>query len=166
MILNSVENCPFIWPTIEENGETRKKKYEELSATEKISSSLNCDLKATNNVLQGLPPNVYAIVNHHKVAKEIWDRVKLLIQGTSLVVVQQVQERQVQSHTSEGNKGNATSLGANNAGGQDRVLKCYNCQGEGHMARQCTQPKRPRNAAWFKEKAMLAEAHESGQVFN
>ncbi|GKC15660.1 hypothetical protein Tco_1012442 [Tanacetum coccineum] len=29
----------------------------------------------------GLPLDVYAIVNHHKVAKEIWDRVKLLMQG-------------------------------------------------------------------------------------
>nr|GEU87366.1 reverse transcriptase domain-containing protein [Tanacetum cinerariifolium] len=32
----------------------------------------------------GLPSDVYAIVNHHKVAKEIWDRVKLLMQGTKL----------------------------------------------------------------------------------
>ncbi|GJS09327.1 hypothetical protein Tco_0366123 [Tanacetum coccineum] len=32
----------------------------------------------------GLPPDVYAIVNHHKVSKEIWDRVKLLMQGTKL----------------------------------------------------------------------------------
>ncbi|GJT47472.1 hypothetical protein Tco_0956187 [Tanacetum coccineum] len=31
-----------------------------------------------------LPPDVYVIVNHHKVAKEIWDRVKLLMQGTKL----------------------------------------------------------------------------------
>ncbi|GKD88813.1 hypothetical protein Tco_1364320 [Tanacetum coccineum] len=82
MILNSVENDPLIWPTVEENGETRKKKYEELSALEKLQA--DCDLKATNIVLHGLPPNVYAIVNHHKVAKEIWDRVKLLMQGTSL----------------------------------------------------------------------------------
>nr|GEZ35636.1 hypothetical protein [Tanacetum cinerariifolium] len=29
------------------------------------------------------------------------------------------------------------------------------------MARQCTQPKRPRNAAWFKKKAMLPEAQEA-----
>ncbi|GJX64403.1 hypothetical protein Tco_0298746 [Tanacetum coccineum] len=57
-------------------------KYEELSATEKIQA--DCDWKATNIVLQGLPPDVYAIVNHHKVAKEIWDRVKLLMQGTKL----------------------------------------------------------------------------------
>ncbi|GJV72932.1 retrovirus-related pol polyprotein from transposon TNT 1-94 [Tanacetum coccineum] len=34
------------------------------------------------------------------------------------------------------------------------------------MARQCTKPKRPRNAAWFKEKAMLPEAQESGQILD
>ncbi|GJW22244.1 retrovirus-related pol polyprotein from transposon TNT 1-94 [Tanacetum coccineum] len=55
-------------------------------------------------------------------------------------------------------KSNATSSGGNNASGQARVVKCYNCQGEGHMARQCTHSKRPRNASWYKEKAMLAEA--------
>nr|GEZ90022.1 retrovirus-related Pol polyprotein from transposon TNT 1-94 [Tanacetum cinerariifolium] len=35
-------------------------------------------------------------------------------------------------------------------------------KGEGHMARQCTQPKRPRNSAWFKEKMLL----ESGQILD
>ncbi|GJT88855.1 putative ribonuclease H-like domain-containing protein [Tanacetum coccineum] len=49
---------------------------------------------------------------------------------------------------------------------QTRVVKCYNCQGDGHMARQCTQPKRPRNAAWDKEKAMLVEAQEAGQILD
>ncbi|GJR57331.1 hypothetical protein Tco_1499493 [Tanacetum coccineum] len=34
MILESVENGPLIWPSIEENGVTRPKKYSELSATE------------------------------------------------------------------------------------------------------------------------------------
>ncbi|GKD21028.1 integrase, catalytic region, zinc finger, CCHC-type containing protein [Tanacetum coccineum] len=48
--------------------------------------------------------------------------------------------RQSQSFASTGTKGNATSLGGNNAAGQTRVVKCYNSQGEGHMARQCTQP--------------------------
>ncbi|GKF48206.1 hypothetical protein Tco_0141457 [Tanacetum coccineum] len=32
------------------------------------------------------------------------------------------------------------------------------------MARQCTQPKRPRNATWYKEKAMLVDAQEVGQI--
>ncbi|GJY81293.1 hypothetical protein Tco_0494044 [Tanacetum coccineum] len=55
----------------------------------------------------------------------------------------------------------ASSRG-NSTSGHARVVKCYNYQGKRHMARQCTQPKRPRNAAWFKDKAMLAEAQEAG----
>ncbi|GJY90648.1 putative ribonuclease H-like domain-containing protein [Tanacetum coccineum] len=82
------------------------------------------------------------------------------------VTVQQVQGRQGQSYSGTGYKSNATSSGGNNASGHARVVKCYNCQGEGHMARQCTQPKRPRNAAWYKDKAMLAEAQEAGQILD
>ncbi|GKA24783.1 retrovirus-related pol polyprotein from transposon TNT 1-94 [Tanacetum coccineum] len=73
MIHDLVLNGPLIWPTIEENGTTWDKTYEELSEKEKIQA--NCDLKATNIVLQGLPHDVYSLVNHHKVAKEIWDKV-------------------------------------------------------------------------------------------
>ncbi|GJW86126.1 hypothetical protein Tco_0161466 [Tanacetum coccineum] len=60
MILESVENGPLIWPTIEENGVTRPKKYSELSATEAIQADR--DIKATNIILQGLPPEVYALI--------------------------------------------------------------------------------------------------------
>nr|GEZ51014.1 hypothetical protein [Tanacetum cinerariifolium] len=56
MILESVESGPLIWPTIEENGVTRLKKYSELSTTEAIQG--DCDVKATNIILQGLPPRV------------------------------------------------------------------------------------------------------------
>ncbi|GJR36815.1 hypothetical protein Tco_1212499 [Tanacetum coccineum] len=67
---------------IQEDDTVRLKIYEELSDKEKLQA--DCDLKGTNIVLQGLSPDVYALVNHHKIAKDIWDRVKLLIQGTSL----------------------------------------------------------------------------------
>ncbi|GJS90659.1 hypothetical protein Tco_0773295 [Tanacetum coccineum] len=70
MILSSVQNGPLIWPTVtEEDGTIRTKKYEELFATEKIQA--DCDCKATKISLQGLPSDVYAIFNHHKVVKEI-----------------------------------------------------------------------------------------------
>ncbi|GJX45309.1 putative reverse transcriptase domain-containing protein [Tanacetum coccineum] len=82
MILESVEHGPLIWPTIEEDGVTKTKKYEELSATEKIQA--DCDLKTTNIILQGLPSNVYSLFNHHRVAKDLWERVQLLMQGTLL----------------------------------------------------------------------------------
>ncbi|GJX60057.1 hypothetical protein Tco_0291447 [Tanacetum coccineum] len=58
-ILESVEHGPLIWPTIEENRVTRTKKYVELSAIEKIQA--DCDLKATNIIIQGLPSDVYSL---------------------------------------------------------------------------------------------------------
>ncbi|GJV32873.1 integrase, catalytic region, zinc finger, CCHC-type containing protein [Tanacetum coccineum] len=51
MILESVENGPLIWPTIEENG---------------------------------LPPEIYALVNNHRITKDLCDIIKLLMQGTAL----------------------------------------------------------------------------------
>ncbi|GJT16179.1 retrovirus-related pol polyprotein from transposon TNT 1-94 [Tanacetum coccineum] len=82
------------------------------------------------------------------------------------VTVQQLQGRQGQNYSGTTYKGNATSSRGNTTSGQARVVKCYNYQGEGHMARQCTQPKQTRNAAWYKEKAMLAEAQEAGQILD
>nr|GEX77873.1 hypothetical protein [Tanacetum cinerariifolium]GEZ23119.1 hypothetical protein [Tanacetum cinerariifolium] len=34
------------------------------------------------------------------------------------------------------------------------------------MARQCTKPKRLRKSSWFKEKMLLVQAQESGQVLD
>nr|GEV12949.1 hypothetical protein [Tanacetum cinerariifolium] len=82
MIIESVKNCPLLWPTVEENGVTRLKKYSKLSTTEAIQD--NCDVKATNIILQGLHPEVYAFVSTLKVAKELWERIQMLMQGTSL----------------------------------------------------------------------------------
>nr|GEY91981.1 hypothetical protein [Tanacetum cinerariifolium] len=82
MILESVENGPLLWPTDEENGVTQLKKYSELSTTKAIQA--DCDVKATNIILQGLPLEVYALVSTHKVTKELWEIIQMLMQGTSL----------------------------------------------------------------------------------
>nr|GEV66425.1 integrase, catalytic region, zinc finger, CCHC-type, peptidase aspartic, catalytic [Tanacetum cinerariifolium] len=82
MILKSVENGPLIWPSIEKNGVTRLKKYSELFTMEAIQA--DCDVKATHIILQGLPPEIYALVSNHQVTKELWERIQLLMQGTSL----------------------------------------------------------------------------------
>ncbi|GKB54378.1 hypothetical protein Tco_0905131 [Tanacetum coccineum] len=52
------------------------------------------------------------------------------------VTVQQVQGKQGQSYSGTGYKSNATSFGGNNARGQARVVKCYNCQAEAQEAGQ------------------------------
>nr|GEV48848.1 hypothetical protein [Tanacetum cinerariifolium] len=82
MILESIVYGPLICLTIEENGVTMLRKYFELSPTDAIQD--DCEIKATNIILQGLPPEVYALVNNHKVSKDFWERIQLLMQGTSL----------------------------------------------------------------------------------
>nr|GEU66520.1 retrovirus-related Pol polyprotein from transposon TNT 1-94 [Tanacetum cinerariifolium] len=46
--------------------------------------------------------------------------------------------------------------------GQARQIKCYNCNGIGHIARKCTQPKRLQNFNYFKDKMLLMQAQENG----
>ncbi|GKG33997.1 hypothetical protein Tco_0434156, partial [Tanacetum coccineum] len=60
----------------------RTRKYTELTLAEAIQA--DCDVKATNIILKGLPTEFYARVSHHKVAKDLWERIQLLMQGTSL----------------------------------------------------------------------------------
>nr|GFC67099.1 hypothetical protein [Tanacetum cinerariifolium] len=38
--------------------------------------------------------------------------------------------------------------GSGGTPGKQRVIACYNCKGEGHMFKQCTKPKRKRDAEW------------------
>nr|GEX85252.1 hypothetical protein [Tanacetum cinerariifolium] len=59
MILESVKHGPLLWPIVEEDGVTRRKKHSELSAAEAIQA--DCDVKATNVILQALPLEIYAL---------------------------------------------------------------------------------------------------------
>ncbi|GKB09128.1 hypothetical protein Tco_0837440 [Tanacetum coccineum] len=78
-ILSGADNRP---PMLEKDIVVDQKINSELSATEAIQA--DCDVKATNIILQGLPPEVYALVSNHQIAKELWERIQLLMQGTSL----------------------------------------------------------------------------------
>nr|GFC91923.1 hypothetical protein [Tanacetum cinerariifolium] len=54
--------------------------------------------------------------------------------------------------------------GQGGAPGKQRVIVSSNCKGEGHMSKQCTKPRRKRDAEWFKDKVLLAQAQANGQV--
>nr|GEW64080.1 integrase, catalytic region, zinc finger, CCHC-type, peptidase aspartic, catalytic [Tanacetum cinerariifolium] len=154
MMLNSIKHEPLVYGTIEVNGVTRTKTYEELTNAEKLQD--DCDVSATNIILQGLPPEVYSLINHHEVQVNTkflntllseWSKfvtdVKLARTSSNLrnqatiqdgrVIVQQVQGRQGQSFASIGSKSN---------------------------------PRRPRNSAWFEDKILLVQAQEAGQVLD
>ncbi|GJQ95910.1 copia protein [Tanacetum coccineum] len=53
-----------------------------------------------------------------------------------------------------------------NTGTRGKKVICYNCRGEGHVARQCTEPKRKMDSQYFKDKALLMEAKEKGDVLD
>ncbi|GJX33719.1 retrotransposon protein, putative, unclassified [Tanacetum coccineum] len=121
--------------------------YTDLTDEEKIRESV--DIKATN-------------ITNNQLRTSSNLRNQATIQD-GRVTVQTIQGRQTQRYANTGAKSNATNHGAtrNGVAGQARVVKCYNYQEEGHFARQCTKPKKPKNSAWFKEKMVLTKALES-----
>nr|GFC94621.1 hypothetical protein [Tanacetum cinerariifolium] len=71
------------------------------------------------------------------------------------VTIQPIQGRQ--NFISAGSSRPFTS-GQGGAQGKQRVITCYNCKGEDHMSKQCTKPRRKRDAEWFKDKVLLVQA--------
>ncbi|GKD97769.1 hypothetical protein Tco_1381666 [Tanacetum coccineum] len=72
--LESIDEGPFqmgtFWETLAEGNED-KERY-------------NADIRATNILLQGLPKDIYTLINHYTDAKDIWDNVKMLLEGSKL----------------------------------------------------------------------------------
>ncbi|GJV34824.1 hypothetical protein Tco_1407301 [Tanacetum coccineum] len=64
-----------------------------------------------------------------------------------------------------GNRGVQNRVGNANPG-QSRQIKCYNCNGIAYIARNYTQPKRPQNSEYFKDKMLLMQAQENGVVLD
>nr|GEU89651.1 integrase, catalytic region, zinc finger, CCHC-type, peptidase aspartic, catalytic [Tanacetum cinerariifolium] len=84
---------------------------------------------------EGLPKDIYTLINHYTDEKDIWDNVKMLLED-GRVVVQNVQGRK-----NKGQGNNARGTGAAGNGrvqnrvgnvnpGQARQIKCYNCNDE------------------------------------
>ncbi|GJT45909.1 hypothetical protein Tco_0954624 [Tanacetum coccineum] len=122
-ILKSIDEGPFQMGTFRETlaegnegalhlGPERARVYSDLSPEDK--ERYNADIRATNILLQELPYDIYTLINHYTDAKDIWDNVKMLLEGAT------------------GNEGAHNRVGNANPG-QARQIKCYNCNGIGHI---------------------------------
>ncbi|GJR14991.1 integrase, catalytic region, zinc finger, CCHC-type containing protein [Tanacetum coccineum] len=63
-------------------GSERPRVYSDLSPEDK--ERYNADIWATKILLQGLPKYIYTLINHYTDAKDIWDNVKMLLEGSEL----------------------------------------------------------------------------------
>ncbi|GJV40187.1 ribonuclease H-like domain-containing protein [Tanacetum coccineum] len=92
-ILKSIDEGPFQMGTFRETlaegnegalhlGPERARVYSDLSPEDK--DRYNADIRATNILLQGLPKDIYTLINHYTDAKDIWDNVKMLLEGSEL----------------------------------------------------------------------------------
>nr|GEX92183.1 hypothetical protein [Tanacetum cinerariifolium] len=88
-ILKSINEGPYKLGTFRETlakstegtpqfGPERLRVYSDLNSKEK--DRYNADIRATNILLQGLPKDIYTLINHYTDAKDIWDNVKMLLE--------------------------------------------------------------------------------------
>ncbi|GJX58297.1 retrovirus-related pol polyprotein from transposon TNT 1-94 [Tanacetum coccineum] len=222
-------------------GPKRARVYSDLSPDDK--DRYNADIRATNILLQGLPKDIYTLINHYTDAKDIWDNVKMLLDGSELTKEDrksqmyddfehfcqnkgetihdyyvrftklindmrnikmtmprmQLNSKLINNMLPEwgrfitavklnrglkeskyeliGQGNNPRGAGAAGNGGvqnrfgnanlgQARQIKYYNCNVIGHIARNCTQPMRPQNLDYFKDKMFLMQAQENGVVLD
>ncbi|GJW89759.1 reverse transcriptase domain-containing protein [Tanacetum coccineum] len=140
-ILKSIDEGPFQMET------TRDK----LAEGTEDKDRYNADIQATNILLQGLPKDIYTLINHYTDAKDIWDNVKMLLEGSELTkedresqLVDRIEVRgtmhgvQVQLDMWE----LITELGMEIQVKQDR-LRTHNCNGYRHIARTALRPSGP-----------------------
>nr|GEU93287.1 retrovirus-related Pol polyprotein from transposon TNT 1-94 [Tanacetum cinerariifolium] len=92
-ILKSIDEGLFQMGTLRETltegtegalhlGPERPRVYSDLTPKEK--ERYNADIRATNILLQELPKDIYSLINHYTNAKDIWDNVKMLLEGSEL----------------------------------------------------------------------------------
>nr|GEX18950.1 putative zinc finger, CCHC-type [Tanacetum cinerariifolium] len=74
-LAEGTEGAPYLGPE-------RPRVYSDLSPEEK--DRYNADIRETNILLQRLPKDIYTLINHYTDAKDIWDNVKMLLEGSEL----------------------------------------------------------------------------------
>ncbi|GJX08763.1 retrovirus-related pol polyprotein from transposon TNT 1-94 [Tanacetum coccineum] len=169
-LVNDIRNIRMIMPNIQLNSKFVNNMSPEWDWFV-TAVKLNKGLKETNH------EQLYAYLKQHE-KHAAQDRliIKRIAPSTNdplaFIVVQNVQGRQNQNQWNFARGNGAAGFGGMQNGtgnvnvGQGKPIKCYNCNGIGHIARNYTQPKSPQNSDYFKDKMLLMQAQENGAVLD
>ncbi|GJT80907.1 hypothetical protein Tco_1055249 [Tanacetum coccineum] len=92
-IMKSIKEGPFQMGTVSDiiagetegavqQGPVRARVLSYLLAEE--NERYKADIRATNILLQGIPKDIYSLINHYTDAKDIWENVKMILEGSEL----------------------------------------------------------------------------------
>nr|GEY15784.1 hypothetical protein [Tanacetum cinerariifolium] len=162
-ILKSIDEGSFLMAPIREPltegtegaphlGPERPLIYSDLSPEEK--DQYNAGIRATNILLQGLPEDIYTLIKCQRHLGQCED-------APGRIRINQRRSRVAAGRDAAGYGGVQNRVGNANPG-QAIQVKCYNCNGTGHIAWNCTQLKHPQNSEYYKDKMLLMQAQENG----
>nr|GEZ99277.1 hypothetical protein [Tanacetum cinerariifolium] len=177
MILESIENGPLLWPTIEEHGgcklydEFDKFAYKKGESLRDFYLRLSLLLNDTNiynmkleqfqvntKFLNTLPPKWSKFVTDVKLVRDLQTKNVDQLHAYSgqhefhANEVRLMHKLLQQSDFSQQDSGLIIPVFQK---GKQRTVVYYNYKGEGHMSKQCIKPKRKRDEAWFKDKYVI-----------
>nr|GEY45006.1 Gag-protease polyprotein [Tanacetum cinerariifolium] len=132
----------------------------DLSQAEK--DRLRADIRAMNILLQGLPRDIYKLINHNTDAKDILVNLKMLLEGSELTKDDRESQlydefKHFGQHKCE-NIHDYYSRG-DNTWFKETILGVLMLQVIRELSTEL--PKRPQNSDYFKEKMLLMQAQEN-----
>ncbi|GJX71704.1 hypothetical protein Tco_0308875 [Tanacetum coccineum] len=194
-IMKSIKEGPFQMGTVSDvitggtegavqQGPVRARVLNDLSAEEK--ERYKADIRATNILLQGIPKDIYSLINHYTDAKDIWENVKMILEGSELTKddresqlydefehFRQIKGEGIQGYYVRGN-GVAGNVGGQNRGGiinpgQAKPIKCffsYNCNGTMNIEREMSKAKATSRFRLLQGQDATNATQESGAVLD
>nr|GEV01256.1 hypothetical protein [Tanacetum cinerariifolium] len=187
LIYNFIMNGPYVRRMIPEPGDQDRKvpvaetfhEQTDEELTEKEVKQIEADDQAIQTILMGLPEDIYVVVDRCETTQEIWLRVQQMMKGSNI----RIQEKKAKLFnewemftSTNGNQFRLTIIAfpkwecnvlasqaeGNGNGNNENYIRCYNCRGMGHLARNCTVRPRRRDDAYLQTQLQIAQKEEAG----
>nr|GEW55344.1 retrotransposon protein, putative, unclassified [Tanacetum cinerariifolium] len=156
--------------------------------TENDIKQMDADDPAIQTILWGLLEDVYDVVDSCETAKEVWERVRQMMKdindptesiNTALILFAKAFQLTTPTNNNQRTSSNPRNrqiaqLGIANRNGTGNIVaaraegtgngnqvRCYNCRGLGHIARNCTSRPRRRDVAYLQTQLLIAQKEEA-----